>query len=214
MICCRQVLTFALVSQKIQPAFKSEPLSTKTPQLLRKFLQKSSNLALYNRSKHATGCQAKPGQLYPRITLIKALVSCRFPTPRLYGKQNQGLGLGSESGPGSPVPRNTTSVWEWVSRFAFRPILTPDLLLSPFFVVICKYQDWNIQNYSIRDLKCQLILCLFVRAWSTSIFWHFQLADIQSLKKNCTGLYFSQYFWFWLRIHQQSKRVQADVLNL
>ena len=39
-----------------------------------------------------------------------------------------------------------------------------------FFVVICKYQDWNIQNYSIRDLKCQLILCLFVRAWSTSIF--------------------------------------------
>ena len=110
LICCRRVLTLALVSQKIQPAFKSEPLSAKTPQLLRKFLQKSSNVALYNRSKHATGIQAKPGQLYPRITLIKAMVSCRFPTPRLYGKQNQGLGLGSESGPGSPVPRNTTSV--------------------------------------------------------------------------------------------------------
>ena len=97
LICCRRVLTFALVSQKIQPAFKSEPLSAKTPQLLRKFLQKSSNLALYNRSEHATGCQAKPEQLYPRITLIKALVSCRFPTPRLYGKQNQGVGT-----------------WEWI----------------------------------------------------------------------------------------------------
>ena len=135
LICCRRVLTFALLSQKIQPAFKSEPLSAKTPQLLRKFLQKSSNLALYNRSKHATGCQAKPEQLYPRITLKKAMVSCHFPTPRLYGKQNQGLGLGSESGPGSPVPRNTTSVWEWVSRFAFRPILTPDLRLSYYLTI-------------------------------------------------------------------------------
>ena len=148
-------------------------------------------------------------------------MSLSYPQALWEAKSGGWLGLGSESGPGSPVPRNTTSVWEWVSRFAFRPILTPDLLLSyyltislSYFVVICKYQDWNIQNYSIRDLKCQLILCLFVRAWSTSIFWHFQLADIQSLKKNCTGLYFSQYFWFWLRIHQQSKRVQADVLNL
>ena len=166
LICCRQVLTFALVSQKFQPAFKSEPLSTKTPQLLRKFLQKSSNVAVYNRSKHATGCQAKPEQLYPRITLIKAMVSCHFPTPRLYGKQNQGMGLGSESGRAPQfhgIQRRSESESADLRSVPFS-LQICSYLTFIFFVVICKYQDWNIQNYSIRDLKCQLILCLFVRA--------------------------------------------------
>ena len=74
--------------------------------------------------------------------------------------------------------------------------LTISLSHFHIFAVICKYQEWRIQNYAIRDLKylfvCQGMINFYLLTFP--ICWH------TNPEENGTGFYFCQYFKFWLQL--------------